>query len=243
MSESIALVTGASRRLGKIFARALARRGYLLALHYHQSKSDADSLAEELRAEGGRVFLVQANLLEEEEIRALFRAVDSRAAPLRVLVNSAGRMQGAEVQTISSREWDETLTLNLRAPLLCAQEAARRMEAEGGLIVNITDAGASKAWTGYPAYIVSKAALESLTRVLARALAPNIRVNAIAPGLALPPEDAETLSADAWDRLVRRLPLPRPAAPEELAAALTYLLDNAYITGQTLAVDGGYSLL
>jgi pteridine reductase len=117
------------------------------------------------------------------------------------------------------------------------------MEAEGGLIVNITDAGASKAWTGYPAYIVSKAALESLTRVLARALAPNIRVNAIAPGLALPPEDAETLSADAWDRLVRRLPLPRPAAPEELAAALTYLLDNAYITGQTLAVDGGYSLL
>jgi len=113
------------------------------------------------------------------------------------------------------------------------------MEA-GGLIVNVTDVGAQKAWSGFPAYTVSKAALETLTRVLARSLAPKIRVNAIAPGLVLP---SEYVTEEEWVRLVGRLPLKRPASVDEVAAALEFLLKNEYITGQTIVVDGGYSLI
>jgi NAD(P)-dependent dehydrogenase (short-subunit alcohol dehydrogenase family) len=111
---------------------------------------------------------------------------------------------------------------------------------EGGLIVNITDVGAQKAWSRYPSYTVSKAALESLTRILARALAPQIRVNAIAPGLVL---QSEIVPAEEWERLIHRVPLKRPARPEEIASALEFLLQNEYMTGQTIVVDGGYSLV
>ncbi|MEJ5225495.1 MAG: SDR family oxidoreductase, partial [Anaerolineales bacterium] len=131
------------------------------------------------------------------------------------------------------------LDLNLRAPFLMSQRAARRMTA-GGLIVNITDVGARKTWSAYPAYTVSKAALESLTRVLARALAPDIRVNAVAPGLVLPAAD---MSPEAWQILTEKMPLRRTARPEEIAAALDFLLDNHFVTGETITVDGGYSLI
>ncbi len=110
----------------------------------------------------------------------------------------------------------------------------------GGLIVNITDVGAHKAWSRYPSYTVSKAALESLTRILARALAPKIRVNAIAPGLVL---QSDIVPADEWERLIKRVPLKRAARPEEIASALEFLLTNEYMTGQTIVVDGGYSLV
>jgi NAD(P)-dependent dehydrogenase (short-subunit alcohol dehydrogenase family) len=117
--------------------------------------------------------------------------------------------------------------------------AAARMAA-GGLIVNVTDVGAQKAWSRFPAYAVSKAALEALTRIQARAFAPSLRVNAIAPGLVLPPEE---MPPAEWDRLVGRTPLGRPISPDEVAAALDFLLDNESVTGQVLAVDGGYAIL
>jgi pteridine reductase len=111
---------------------------------------------------------------------------------------------------------------------------------EGGLIVNISDVGAQKAWSRFPSYTVSKAALESLTRILARAYAPTIRVNAIAPGFVL---QSDIVPAEEWDRLINRVPLKRPARPEEIASALEFLCKNEYITGQTIVVDGGYSLV
>ena len=159
--------------------------------------------------------------------------------PLTVLVNSAGLMQRADARSLSVADLDATLNLNLRAPFLCAQRAFQRMTA-GGLIVNITDVAAQKAWTGFPAYTVSKAALASLTGVLARSFAPIVRVNAIAPGLAIP---AEQMPPEAWERLVARIPLQRSASTEEIASALTFLLKNEYITGQTITIDGGYSLI
>jgi pteridine reductase len=110
----------------------------------------------------------------------------------------------------------------------------------GGLIVNISDVGAQKTWSRYPSYTVSKAALESLTRILARALAPAIRVNAIAPGFVL---QSDIVPAEEWERLIKRIPLGRPATTEEIASALEFLLQNEYITGQTIVVDGGYSLI
>jgi pteridine reductase len=148
-------------------------------------------------------------------------------------------MQRTDIRTTSPADWDATFALNLRTPFLLAQQAAGRM-AEGGLIVNITDVGAHKLWTGYPAYVVSKSALEMLTRLLAKAYAPGIRVNAIAPGFVLP---SDNVTPEEWEKLVERLPLKRPASLDEVAAALGFLLDNPSVTGQTVVVDGGYSLI
>jgi NAD(P)-dependent dehydrogenase (short-subunit alcohol dehydrogenase family) len=235
----LALVTGAAHRLGRVFALSLARRGFAILLHYHKSTQAAYETAEEIRALGRPVFLQSADLTQTAGIDALLERADAIPHPIKALVNSAALMERAEVRTLTADAWDATLDLNLRAPFLLAQAAARRM-IEGGLIVNVTDVAAHKAWPSFPAYTVSKAALESLTRVLARALGPSIRVNAIAPGLALP---SEVVTPEQWEALTARLPLQRAARLDEIAAALEFLLKNEYVTGQTLTVDGGYALV
>jgi pteridine reductase len=231
----MALVTGAAHRLGKVFASTLARHGFDITLHYHRSVDAARQTQAELEALGSHVSLAQADLTDPKEIYSLVSELGS----LQVLVNSAAFMPGGNVEALTLENWDTSLDLNLRAPFLLAQECAKRMT-ERGLIVNITDVGAQKAWSRYPSYTVSKAALESLTRILARALAPQIRVNAIAPGLVL---QSEIVPAEEWQRLIHRIPLKRAARTEEIASALEFLLDNEYITGQTIVVDGGYSLV
>jgi pteridine reductase len=240
MSEQpLALVTGAAQRLGKAFVLALARRGYAILLHYRSSDVQAAVTATQIRTLGVPVFLSQANLTEPKQIKSMFAMLDKIEHPLKVLVNSAAIVPVGDPATLSIKDWDAALNLNLRAPFLCAQEAAKRMT-EGGLIINITDVGAQKAWSRYPSYSVSKAGLDALTKILARAFAPSIRVNAIAPGLVL---QSDMVSADEWNRLISRLPLKRAASLEEIASALEFLLGNEYITGQTLMIDGGYSLL
>jgi pteridine reductase len=248
MPESfpLALVTGAARRLGKAFALSLARQGYALALHYNSSGDQAAATAAEIRALGVPVFSFQADLTQPSQIQNLFEAIDGTLAShsslvshFSILVNSASVMPRAAARTISADDFNAALDLNLRAPLLLAQQAYQRMET-GGLIVNISDIAAQKAWTGFPAYTVSKAGLDSLTRVLARSFAPKVRVNAIAPGLVLA---SDNVSSEEWERLVKRLPIPRAAALDEITSALEFLLKNEYITGQTIVVDGGYSLI
>lgn len=235
----LALVTGAAHRLGRAFALSLARQGYAILLHYHQGMQDAYETAEEIRALDRPVFLQPADLTQPEGIHALLNLLDEIPHPLKVLVNSAAVMERADIPSLTVEAWDSALDLNLRAPFLLAQAAAQHMT-EGGLIVNVTDVAAQKAWSAFPAYTVSKAALESLTRVLARALAPMIRVNAIAPGLVL---HSDVVTSEQWDALVARLPMKRAASLDEVTAALEYLLKNEYVTGQTLVVDGGYSLI
>jgi NAD(P)-dependent dehydrogenase (short-subunit alcohol dehydrogenase family) len=236
---SLALVTGAAHRLGRIFALTLAKHGYSIVLHYHRSTEAAASTADEIRALGAQVYAVQADLTIAEQIQTLFSRIDALNLSLKVLVNSAANMTHADLQTVSAEDWDATLNLNLRTPFLLAQQAAKRMTA-GSLIVNVSDAGVGKTWSGFPAYMVSKSGLETLTRLQAKTYAPNIRVNGIAPGLALPSSE---ISAEAWDKLVSRLPLKHPATMDELASALEFLLKNESITGQTLFVDGGFSLI
>ena len=235
----LALVTGGAHRLGRAFCLALARRGYAILLHFHQSADDAATTADEIRLLGVPVYPLKADLTDTTALCSLISTLDTLPHRLKVLVNSAAVMLRADVRTLSVSDFDAAIALNLRAPFLCAQEAAKRMDS-GGLIVNVSDVGAQKAWSGFPAYSVSKAGLESLTRLLARSLAPKIRVNAIAPGLVLP---SENVSPVDWEKLVMRLPLKRPAAPEEIASALVFLVENEYITGQTIVVDGGYSLI
>ena len=231
----LALVTGAAHRLGKAFALTLARQGFNLVLHYHQSLDEAIQTQAEIESMGRRVILSQADLTDPAQIQSLISNLDS----LSVLVNSAAFMPRGNVGLLTLENWDTSLDLNLRAPFLLAQECSKKMNA-GGLIVNITDVGAQKAWSRYPSYTVSKAALESLTKILARALAPQIRVNAIAPGFVL---RSEIVSDEEWQRLMNRIPLKRPARPEEIASALEFLVKNEYITGQIIVVDGGYSLI
>jgi len=237
--QPLAIVTGAAHRLGKTFALALAQRGYAILLHYFHAVDEASATADEIRALGVPAFLAQADLTDNSKLLSFISTLDSLPYHLKVLVNSASVMQRNDIRYISAADWDATFALNLRTPFLLAQQAARRMT-EGGLIVNITDTGAHKLWTGYPAYAVSKSALETLTRLLAKNYAPDIRVNAVAPGLVLP---SGSVTPEEWEKLLERLPLKRPASLDEVASALTFLLDNPSITGQTVVVDGGYSLI
>jgi len=238
-SPPLAIVTGGAHRLGKAFALALAREGYAILLHYWTSASDAELTAEELRSGGTEVFLTRADLSDPAAIKRMFLELDGIPNTPSVLVNSAGMLQSGDPRALAPDAWGATMDLNLRAPFLCAQQAAARM-VSGGIIVNITDVGARKSWSRFPAYTVSKAGLEALTGVLARAYAPKIRVNAIAPGLVL---RSEEMKETEWARLIGRLPLKRAGTADEVAEALLFLLHNQYVSGQTLAVDGGYSLL
>ncbi len=235
----LALITGAAHRLGRTFALTLAKHGYGILLHYHHSSKDAAATVDEVRKLGVPVYPLEADLTDAVQIRSLFSMLDSLNLPLKVLINAAGSMKRAELRTISIDDWDTTISLNLRAPFFLAQQAAARM-AEESLIVNVTDAGAGKTWTGFPAYIVSKAGLEMLTRLQAKTYAPNIRVNAIAPGLVLPSNET---SSEEWERLVGRLPLKHATSLDDIAGALEFLLNNKSITGQVIFVDGGYSLI
>jgi len=231
----IALVTGAAHRLGKSFALTLAHAGYDIVLHYHSADDAALQTKLEIESLKRSVTLAQADLTDPNQIYSLLSTLHS----LDVLVNSAAFMPHGNVDSLSIENWDTALDLNLRAPFLLAQEASKKMT-EGSSIINISDMGSQKAWSRYPSYTVSKAALESLTKILARALAPKIRVNAIAPGFVL---QSDIVPAEEWERLIGRVPLKRPARSDEITSALEFLLKNEYITGQTIVVDGGYSLI
>lgn len=181
----LAIVTGGAHRLGRAFAIDLARGGFAVLVHYHRSAEGAAETVALVEQSGVPAFSAQADLTQDRGIDLLFKQVDhlletpeSNLSHLAVLVNSAAMMLRGDVQSLTVEEWESTLNLNLQAPLLCAQKAAKRMK-PGGLIVNVSDVGAEKAWSRFPAYVPSKAALNSLTKVMARSLAPSIRVNAM----------------------------------------------------------------
>ena len=238
--NDLALITGGAVRLGREIALALAREGYAIALHYHSSAGKAEKTAREIEKLGVPAYLLQADLREPEQIKACFAKISGLPQHLTVLVNSASVMPRGDLRSLPVTEWDDTLAVNLRAPWLCAQAAAELMQGRDGVIINLSDSGARKTWTGFPAYTISKAGLEVLTRLLARSLAPGIRVNAVAPGLILPSEDT---SPDEWQRLVQRLPVKRQGSPQDVVQAVLFLINNRYITGETLVVDGGYQLI
>jgi pteridine reductase len=236
----LAVVTGAAHRIGRAVALELARQGFAIGLHFYHSAQSADETAAEVSALNVPVYPLPADLSDPAQVEDLFARVAELPHPLRVLVNSAGVMTRGSLREIRVEDWDATMDLNLRAPWLCARAAAPLMAEGGGVIVNISDSGAQKAWTNYGAYIISKAGLETLTRLLAKDLAPAVRVNAVAPGLILPSAD---VPPETWARLVERLPGKAAGVPEDVARAVVFFLQNPYITGQVLAVDGGYQLV
>lgn len=234
-SRPVALVTGAAHRVGRALAVGMARSGHDIALHYHSSASKVESAVQEIAAAGGRSTLFQADLTSPAAPGQLVRDVVESLGRLDVVVNSASVMIRMPVGNVTAEDWDSVLNLNLRAPFLIAQEAARHLP-DGASIINIADLAAFETWPPYVPHGVSKSGLVYLTRALARVLAPRIRVNAIAPGTVLLPENFDPSAAA---HLAATTPLGRDGSPEDVVQAMLYLLQATYVTGETIIVDGG----
>ncbi|MFN8647289.1 MAG: SDR family oxidoreductase [Gemmatimonadales bacterium] len=237
LAGRVALVTGAGHRLGRAIALALAGRGMDVAVHYHRSRREADVTLHAIRELGSRAELFQADLSDAAAARALPVAVAEAFGRLDVLVNSAGIMVRATVEETTPELWDQVLDTNLRSMFFTTQGALPALRAAAGRVINLADVGGLEPWPRYAAHCVSKAGVVMLTRTLARALAPDVTVNAVAPGAVLPPDDWD---AAAREHLARTTPLGRLGGPQDVTAAVLYLLEGGdYVTGETIVVDGG----
>jgi pteridine reductase len=237
LKGKVAVVTGAAHRVGRLIALALAEAGADIVLHHFRSAAAVPATLAEISQHQVRAAAVQADLSQADGIAALFEAAETAFGGVDVLVNSAASMVPGNVMTISRADWQSVLDLNVTAPFFCAQAAARSMLARGGgAIVNIADLGGLRPWARYPAHSVSKAGLIMATQVLAKALAPSIRVNAVAPGPVLKPE---AWNEARWQQVGGRTLLKRTGSGYDVARATLFLLQADYITGETLVVDGG----
>jgi pteridine reductase len=241
MLRRVALVTGGARRVGAAITRSFAERGYDVVLHHGNSPVEAASLADTLAREHAvRVEVVQEDLQDPTAPARVVQAAVNRFDRLDVVVSSASVMEWHDFAAVTPDDWARAEAVNLRAPFFLMQAAARAMDAEGGVFVQITDHLASE--TGFPRLIphqVSKAALAQLIRAVADHLAPRIRVNGISPGLVLPPDG---LSDAATRRFLDDVPLARSGTPLDVVQAVHYLVEATYVTGSVLVVDGGRHL-
>ncbi len=237
-SSKFALVSGAAARAGKATALHLAELGYDIGLHWFTSQPDAQNTRLEIESLGRKVYLLQADLREPLEIEKMFDQVARAGVNFTLLVNSASVMPRSDLMEINAQDWDDIINLNLRAVWLMCQQAGRIMQS-GGLILNISDAGASQQWTGYGAYIISKNGVNSLTRMMAKQLAPTVRVNGIAPGLLLKPAD---MTEGEWNKLAERVPMRSAGDMDSFLSTIDLLIENGYITGEVITLNGGDTL-
>jgi pteridine reductase len=243
MSETrpVAIVTGAAHRVGAVIARALHAAGYDLALHYRHSRGELEARVRELEASRADSTLVlQADLADAASLPGLVAAAVARFGRLDALVNNASIFHATPLGEITPVQCDAFFAINARAPLLLAQAAAPYLKAAHGAIVNLTDIHAERPLPQHAAYGMSKAALRMATLALAQELAPEVRVNAVAPGAILWPDGKPAAERAA---ALARIPLRRTGTPEEIARTVLWLLrDAGYVTGQTIRVDGGRTL-
>jgi pteridine reductase len=232
----VALVTGGARRVGKAIALAIAHRGADVVVHYNSGADEAEQTATELRALGIRAALLHGDLSEVAIAQALPARAHDAFGQLDIVVNSAAMMQRTPIGEVTPGDWEKMFALNLRAPFFVAQSAAPLLRARGGVIVNIADLAAYETWPAYVPHAITKAGVVQMTRGLAHALAPEIRVNAVAPGAVLLPAEWDV---DASNRLVATTPLRRLGSAEDVAQAVVYLCEATYVTGEVLIVDGG----
>jgi len=235
-----ALVTGAAHRVGRALALGLAADGWLVALHYRNSATAAEELAREIADFGGHAVAIGADLAKESEVQTLIPRLIDQVGPLGLLVNNASMFERDEAMTVTRSSWDLHMETNLRAPFVLSQGfAAQLPEGHAGSIVNIVDQRVWNLTPHFTSYTVSKAALWTLTQVLALSLAPRIRVNAIGPGPTLP---SKHQTAEQFEQQCRAMPLQRGASLAELPAALKFILASPSLTGQMIALDGGQHL-
>ena len=232
----VALVTGAGRRLGRAIAVGLGEAGCDVEVHYHGYSECAEDTARSIRKAGRQARVFQADLRDGAAARGLADQVAGAFGHLDVVINSAAVMVQREFASITTAEWNDALSLNLSAAFFVSQGAAPHLRRTRGKIVNLADLAAFEVWPSYLPLNVSKAGVVMLTHGLARVLAPEITVNAVAPGAVLPPDD---WPAEARERLAVTTPLRRLGAPEDVVRAVVFLLESDYVTGVVLPVDGG----
>ena len=236
-----ALITGAAQRIGRAIALELANHGWAVALHFRRSREAAEKLAKEIEGRGGTAVTLAADLAQESEVQTLVpRAAQALGRPLTCLVNNASNFEMDKVDTATRESWDRHIETNLRAPLVLSQAFARQLpEGSDGNIVNLLDQRVWKLTPYFLSYTVAKSGLWTLTRTLALALAPHIRVNGIGPGPTLP---SERQTAEQFRQQQAAVPLKHGATPEEIAATVRFILATPSMTGQMIALDGGEHL-
>lgn len=231
-----ALVTGGAVRVGRATALALAREGWDVAVHCRQSTEEAAEVVRRVRSTGRSGVVVRADLRDVDALEAMVERAARQLGGLDLLVNNAAVFPAGRPAEVEPEAWDDVFAVNARAPFFCAVAARERMGPEGGSVVNLTDAATGRPRPGHAPYAATKAALESLTRSLAAAWAPSVRVNAVAPGPVLLPEEA---GPEERRRAARSTALGRVGRPEDVARAVVYLAGADYVTGEIHRVDGG----
>jgi pteridine reductase len=232
------LITGGSKRIGKSVAISLAEKGYSIALHYHSSKSEAEEGASEIRKHGVQCRLYPADLSIMENINALIPNVLQDFPDLLLLINNASVFHRAYLMDTDSTLFDRTFTINFKAPFFLSRDFA--YYCDHGQIINMLDTKISTSLTSYFAYTLSKKALFEFTKMAAKELGPNIRVNGICPGLILPSRE---FSRREFEKMGTKIPLKRTGNPSDILSAVHFLMDNTYITGETIFIDGGEHLI
>ena len=235
-----ALVTGGAVRIGASLCRALAHWGYGIVVHHHKSADQASNLADELEANGHWARTIQADLSNVDQVAALPSKVQNTMGDVTLLVNNAAVFEADRLNNLSRASWSKNIAVNLDAPLFLAKAfVASLAENQSGLIVNMIDQRVLRPTANYLSYNISKTGLWTATQILAQELAPNVRVNAIAPGLVDP---APGFSKERFNRLVARTPMRQPTHLDEIVGALKLIVDSPTMTGQMITIDSGYSL-
>jgi len=238
----VALITGAAQRIGAEIATLLQKAGYCVMIHYNHSKTEAEQLAKRLNAEREEsAFTFSSDLNSQQECKRLIEKTLSINGNLNALINNASQFFPTVVDEVTETQWQQLFDTNLKAPFTLAQKAASALKQSSGSIVNITDIHGSKPLQGYSVYSMSKAGLISMTQSLAKELAPEVRVNAVSPGAILWPQE-EAGQIEKQQDIISKIPLKRLGSTKDIAQAVLFLLQNNYITGQIINVDGGRSL-
>ncbi len=236
----VALITGAAKRIGRAVALELARTGHDIVVHFNHSAEEAERTAALVKEQGANAVLVRGGLLDPQAPARIINQAVEQTGRIDVLVNNASVFQEMSLQEFDGKKWHDCMQINLAAPIQLCQQAAPFMRRQGGgCMVNFCDARSHRPSKHFLAYGPSKAGLEYATKALARALAPLIRVNGVAPGIAVFPEH---YSKELREKLVGRVPLQRQGTPQAMARAVRFLVESDYITGQIINVDGGLSL-
>ena len=237
----VALVTGGARRLGRCIALALAERGAELVIHYRDSEREAQEVLALLKKAGGKPVAVQGDVSIATDVDRMVETAMRAFGRIEILVNNAAVFYRTPFDQLTEADWDRFLDVNLKGPfLLCRQVGAIMLRQGQGKVINLADIAGLKVWAEFIPYSVSKAGLIALTRGLAKALAPAVQVNAIAPGAVLLPPGTSPVEEE---RAIRRIPLERLGSAEDVARAAVYLVENDFITGEVLKVDGGQHLM
>jgi pteridine reductase len=235
----VALVTGGAVRIGRALSLGLAEAGYDVLVHYNSSAAPAREVEKKIGGLGRRAVATSGDLSQSGDIHRVVQQVERDFGRLDVLVNSASNFYQTPVMEVTEEEWDKVMAVNLKAPFLLAQATAPMLQDARGCIVNILDMAAVQPWTRYPHHSVAKAGLLHLTRILAKALAPHVRVNAVAPGNVMPPENMDPA---LLRQEIQKTPLGTLGTPQDVVRTVLFLLASPYITGEMILVDGGLHL-